>query len=253
MPFDCVKPFFEQLSVSLRATVQQLIGREVQSTVELQKEPASHGTWVTAIWNSDPPCRLALGLDERTAKMLARAMISETVGEQTALTEEDWELLNEFWTQALGRASTDLKQLLGEHNFDSPGFQTPEWQPAVSAEVSLNAGETVFPFEVRLSLEAVRRLSSVAESPVSEATQKPLPATGNLDLLLDVPLAVNLRFGQRRMILREILQLASGSVIELDRQAKDEVDLLLDDRLIARGQVVVVDGCYGLRVTEVCR
>jgi flagellar motor switch protein FliN len=60
-------------------------------------------------------------------------------------------------------------------------------------------------------------------------------------------------YGQQRMALRNILQLASGSVIELDRQAEDPVDLLLDERLIARGQVVVVDGCYGLRVTEVCR
>jgi len=59
-------------------------------------------------------------------------------------------------------------------------------------------------------------------------------------------------FGKQQMPLRNILKLASGSVIELDRQAEDPVDLLLDERLIARGQVVVVDGCYGLRVTEVC-
>jgi flagellar motor switch protein FliN/FliY len=78
-------------------------------------------------------------------------------------------------------------------------------------------------------------------------------AGNNLDLLLEVPLAVTLRFGQRRMPLRDVLQLSSGAVIELDRQAEDAVDLLLDERLIARGQVVVVDGCYGLRVTEVCR
>jgi flagellar motor switch protein FliN len=74
----------------------------------------------------------------------------------------------------------------------------------------------------------------------------------NLELLLDVNLAVTLRFGQRQMTLRDILQLRSGSVIELDRQTDEPVDLLLDDRIVARGEVVVVDGNYGLRVSEIC-
>ena len=54
------------------------------------------------------------------------------------------------------------------------------------------------------------------------------------------------------MTLRDILQLRSGSVVELDRQTDEPVDLLLDGRIIARGEVVVVDGNYGLRVAEIC-
>lgn len=74
---------------------------------------------------------------------------------------------------------------------------------------------------------------------------------GNLDLLLDVELGVTLRFGSRRMLLREVLELSAGAVIELDRLVQEPVDLLLDGKLIARGEVVVVDGNYGLRVSEV--
>jgi flagellar motor switch protein FliN len=74
---------------------------------------------------------------------------------------------------------------------------------------------------------------------------------GNLDLLLDVELEVMLRFGERTMLLREILDLGAGSVVELDRTIDEPVDLLLDGRVIARGEVVVVDGNYGLRVLEV--
>lgn len=73
----------------------------------------------------------------------------------------------------------------------------------------------------------------------------------NLDLVLDVELNVTLRFGQRLMSLREVLDLTSGSVIELDRQVDEPVELLLDGKVIARGEAVVVDGNYGLRVTEV--
>jgi flagellar motor switch protein FliN/FliY len=73
----------------------------------------------------------------------------------------------------------------------------------------------------------------------------------NLHLVLDVELNVTLRFGQRQLALREVLELTSGSVIELDRQVEEPVELLLEGKVIARGEAVVIDGNYGLRVTEV--
>jgi flagellar motor switch protein FliN/FliY len=73
----------------------------------------------------------------------------------------------------------------------------------------------------------------------------------NLKLVMDVELNVLLRFGQREMPLRDVLDLASGSIIELDRQVDDPVELLLDGKVIARGEAVIVDGNYGLRVTEI--
>jgi flagellar motor switch protein FliN/FliY len=73
----------------------------------------------------------------------------------------------------------------------------------------------------------------------------------NLKLVMDVELNVSLRFGQRQLPLREVLELTSGSVIELDRMVDEPVDLFLDGKLIARGEAVIVDGNYGLRVTEI--
>lgn len=73
----------------------------------------------------------------------------------------------------------------------------------------------------------------------------------NLQMVMDVELSVSLRFGQRMLQLREVLDLASGSVVELDRMVDEPVELFLDGRLIARGEAVVVDGNYGFRVTEI--
>jgi flagellar motor switch protein FliN/FliY len=75
----------------------------------------------------------------------------------------------------------------------------------------------------------------------------------NLRLVMDVELNVSLRFGQRQLPLRELLELTSGSVIGLDRQVDEPVELLLDGKVIARGEAVIVDGNYGLRITEVPR
>lgn len=73
----------------------------------------------------------------------------------------------------------------------------------------------------------------------------------NLKLVMDVELNVSLRFGQRQIPLRDVLDLGSGSVVELDRMVDEPVELLLDGKLIARGEAVIVDGNYGLRVTEI--
>jgi flagellar motor switch protein FliN/FliY len=97
-------------------------------------------------------------------------------------------------------------------------------------------------------------LSALASEPAAQnvaETQKFPTDPLNLDLVMDVELNVSLRFGQRQLPLREVLELSSGSVIELDRQVDDPVELLLDGKVIARGEAVIVDGNYGLRVTEI--
>lgn len=87
------------------------------------------------------------------------------------------------------------------------------------------------------------------EARVGAEDAAPFPA--NLDLLLDVELDASLRFGQRDMPLREILELRPGSVVELDRKLQEPAELLVSGRVIARGEVVIVDGHYGLRITDI--
>ncbi len=71
------------------------------------------------------------------------------------------------------------------------------------------------------------------------------------ELLMDVELEATLRFGSREMTLGEVLDLGPGDVIELDRQVNDAVDLLVGDKIVARGVAVLCNGKYALRVTEV--
>ncbi len=97
--------------------------------------------------------------------------------------------------------------------------------------------------------ELLAALSPADEAPQESKDRSVHPS--NLKLVMDVELNVTLRFGQRQLPLREVLELASGSVIELDRMVDEPVELLLDGKLVARGEAVIVDGNYGLRVTEI--
>ena len=76
-------------------------------------------------------------------------------------------------------------------------------------------------------------------------------ARQNLEMLLDVDLELSVSFGHTTLLLQEVLKLSSGSIVELNRSANDPVELLVNDSVVARGEVVVVDGNYGIRITEV--
>ena len=72
----------------------------------------------------------------------------------------------------------------------------------------------------------------------------------NLDLLMNVPLQVTAELGKCKMPVSDILKLGTGSIVELDRLAGGPVDLLVNSKLVARGEVVAIDDNFGVRVTE---
>ncbi|MDP4083045.1 MAG: flagellar motor switch phosphatase FliY [Bacillota bacterium] len=75
--------------------------------------------------------------------------------------------------------------------------------------------------------------------------------TKNLDMLLDIPLQVTVELGKTKRTVKEILELTSGSIIELDKLAGEPVDILVNNRLVAKGEVVVIDENFGVRVTDI--
>jgi flagellar motor switch protein FliN/FliY len=75
--------------------------------------------------------------------------------------------------------------------------------------------------------------------------------TPNLDILKDIELQVTLRFGSAQMSLKDLTGLSSGSVIELDRALADPVEVLVGGHVIAHGEPVVVQGVYGIRISEI--
>jgi flagellar motor switch protein FliN len=77
------------------------------------------------------------------------------------------------------------------------------------------------------------------------------PTVQSLDFILDIPLKVTVELGRSRMTIREILQLAQGSVIELAKFAGEPLEVLVNEKLIARGEVVVVNEKFGIRLTDI--
>jgi flagellar motor switch protein FliN len=83
-------------------------------------------------------------------------------------------------------------------------------------------------------------------NPNSETQSPP-----NLEVLLDIPMKVSVELGATQLPMREVLHLGTGSVVQLDRVADAPVDLYVNQRLVARGEVVVIEGSFGIKVTEI--
>lgn len=157
----------------------------------------------------------------------------------------------ELWRGLLEQIATAAAQAFAPGSSVSASIEEAAWSlGAPMAAYELRFGGAVLPLafadETRVQ-EPAGAVSGQVAGPVTSAKVAP----GGIDLLLDVELETSLRFGSREMPLNEVLDLGAGDVVELDRYISDPVDLLVGDKIVARGEVVLVNGSFGLRVLDV--
>jgi len=249
----------------------QITGSAVPCVVRAEMPPdlpaaGEKDLWAVVTCSGGLRGEMTLRLGGPTALHLAQVFMSEPVTAEAELTADYRDAVVELLRQVSGIVSTTAKARWGEVQLRVElAAAAPSWPSAGS--FWLRAGEegpTGMVLEFGLSASLVAELRSgkiAADKPVmGSSSSVPTtaseqadagPGTGALGLLMDVHLAITMRFGSRQLLLREVLELSPGAVVELDRRVQDPVDLLLDGRLVARGEVVVIDGNYGLRVTDV--
>jgi flagellar motor switch protein FliN len=223
--------------------------------------------WILAAASGAFRGEMGMRLAAASAIRLAQIFVGEPSAPAASLTPEYREAVVELLRQVSGLVVTAIKAQWGEVQLHLEiSAVAPSWPASSTAWLAVGEEPASQAYiELQLSAALVAALRTEKKEPVNQDSRTAAVSSHtanksaedskndrvNLDLLLDVELAVSLRFGSRRLLLREILDLSPGSVVELDRQVQEPVDLLLDGRVVARGEVVVMDGSYGLRVTEV--
>jgi len=217
--------------------------------IESLPKPMGAGVFgFAATVSGDEEGRFSVVLD---ADLLDSPLMGENVDQKAG-----WgELLREVADAAAGEllARTGAKcrveaieEITGESQI-SCAFQLKSadrsWAILVRDDVHTAVATTQAPAAVPTSSSEVMAASSVPALPAG--------ISPGVELLLDVELEATLRFGCREMLLGEILDLGPGDVVELDRHVADPVDLIVGDKIVARGEVVLVNGNFGLRVTDV--
>jgi flagellar motor switch protein FliN/FliY len=120
-----------------------------------------------------------------------------------------------------------------------------DWAAALKEQAAAGGGATIEP---GAAVEAVAQPANIFPRLSPGA-----PADGpqDLDLILDIPVQLTVELGRTRIPIKDILQLAQGSVIELDAMAGEPMDVLVNGCLIAQGEVVVVNEKFGIRLTDI--
>jgi flagellar motor switch protein FliN len=260
----------EAWKTCLQNVLSQVSGQP--SVFEISSEllaVADADVWYAVVVGGAVHGEMTLRLPAASGARLARKLLGETEPAAGAafegITAEQKEALEELLRQIAGTAATALAPSVGgEVQLHLSASVAPSWSSdaVICLRTRDEAGATIA-VEIQISPALATELQTKVQPRVqpasvtqtSESLSTPSstvsPAPASYGRLMDVGLEVKLRFGTRRMLLRDVLALSAGVVVELDNTLHSPVDLLLDGRLIAQGEVVVVDGKYGLRVTDV--
>ncbi len=191
----------------------------------------------------------------------AGAHVLVSAGVEEPADEEVRSTAIEILGQSFARLSQSLAERLGRPVATGAGAEhgdIPKSLPAGSVQLGF-AGVAAGAMDLHCSPRLAALLAGPAQPstsalvPVaaSEPPDSDCPGSATLDLLRDMELPVSVSFGRTEMPLQEVLKLAAGSVIELDRSVNDPVALLVNDTVVALGEVVVIEGNYGLRISEI--
>jgi flagellar motor switch protein FliN/FliY len=235
---DAVSELFRQFAGEAGRALKELAGGEVSfKWLGLDSFPGEPARQVGFQWSS--PAREPFTLIAELSPALLTALAPATPPPSPTATQSP---------PPPNSASQGLQGVGGSLN----GRPVPE---APSAGVGPPAGRSLNDPTVPAAPSAGAGSPAAAAFVLPTPTQPPAPSAPirdpKLELLMDVELNATLRFGECQMTLRDVLDLTAGSVVELDQYVQDPVELLVGKKVIARGQVVVVEGNYGLRVMEI--
>ncbi|MDW8106711.1 MAG: flagellar motor switch protein FliN [Armatimonadota bacterium] len=260
-------------------TVAELTGLTVDTVLHIQAQFKEH---------PDSPCLFIVGEQPAERAAAQRAILEATLGSAPETIDDTaLQAVQEFGTQLMQGLAIGFGNLSGK-TF-TPGQVVARYEPIVFPPNFLTVdGVIVTRLTVRVPerepialswmltedlARALLGMPAAASDPFASLTAEPsptqvpasAPATPafnslaeteesperNIDLLLDIPLEVSVELGRVTMLVRDLLEVGTGSIVELQKAAGEPVEVLVNGRLIARGEVVVVEDNFAVRITEI--
>ena len=213
-----------------------------------------------------------LSKDAASKKKKSKTEKKSSAEDSAEFTQEHGKALADLFGKFAAAAAKTLEAKLGgQCELKVSGNDRPGWSPGAQAGFRLTCPK-MLPILVgrHINEELASMLGGVpapsqeqkaagpqtntaappqAQNAASPPAEEERPAA-NVNLLMDVELEVTLRFGESQLELRKIIEMDSGAIVELDRQISEPVELLVNGTPIALGEVVIVNGNYGVRITE---
>lgn len=266
-----MKPFIDLVVAETTATIEGLMGKTPSVThtmdgdISLENIPVPYAiSYIVASGGGDGELGMIIPVEMGTA--LADMMLGGEGEVKKEMNDDDLDAIKEITANIFGAISTALnaQKELPKLNFTCTNIEfitqsmdLSRFNKAYIFNFSLDSIQSKFTILtsanfVKLFEQDKQPQSINIESPTPQAAAA-LTSTEykNINMILDVRLNVKVRIGQKRMLLKDVIAMDIGSVIELNQLANDPLEILVDDKVIAKGEVVIVDGNFGIQITEI--
>ncbi|WP_181232522.1 flagellar motor switch protein FliY [Helicobacter pylori] len=272
---DFIKIFIQEVVSTLEGLVgkapsvglEKEVSNSDESFLKLISAPYAR-VKISAIEKEESSIELLAPVDLVTA--LSDLMLGGEGASKEEMDNDDLDAFKEMASNIFGAIATSLKsqELLPKLNFTTINAEIAKELPKKEDY----AKAIVFSFKMEAIKESqIILLTTAAFERQFEKTHKEKEETTegaaeevkthdaslenieirNISMLLDVKLNVKVRIGQKKMILKDVVSMDIGSVVELDQLVNDPLEILVDDKVIAKGEVVIVDGNFGIQITDI--
>lgn len=275
--------FIKLFEYETSATIEALIG--VTPSVELKEEQelsiisniAPSIALVKLSVSGDLDANLMIALPLKLVAYLSDMMMGEEVSERESVNQDDMDAIKEVVSNIFGAISTSLsgQKELPVLFFSVSSVETITDTGEVSLEdfakmyvykFTLESLDSLFMFIIDEKLNDAFDGKYISEPKIADIGSEYLDSSGgmssgnislnkgelnNIALIMDVKLPVRVRIGKKSMLLKDVLNMDIGSVIELNQLANDPLEILVDNHVIAEGEVVIVDGNFGVQITTI--
>lgn len=277
---------FEEETVS---TIEALVGEAPQLTLNEEQELSIISNIVPPIVlvklavSGDVEAQAMVALPPNLAASLADMMMGDDPSDREDVSDDDLDAAKEIVSNIFGAIANSLsaQKELPVLSFSVDSIELIDESQDVSLEnfskmfvykFALGSTTSLFMFIIDEKLNnRIFGSSNESDLPTSEESQASSSSSGavvtddcgnaklqlseeemkNIALIMDVKLPVKVRIGKKRMLLKDVLNMDIGSVIELNQLANDPLEILVDNHVIAEGEVVIVDGNFGVQITTI--
>lgn len=275
--------FIELFKKETIGTIEGLTGQapelelKEEETISIVSNIIPPTAVIKAEVTGDVNANVAVAIPPTLATALGDLMLGGEGEGRESMDDEDLDATKEIVSNILAAFSTSLTSQndLPTLNFKVTDIEFIDESGEINLETfskmfvfNFNLGEisSLFMFVVDDSIESTLSGGAAESAPeekaetpsfIEESFEPSSPAhnksepDGNINLIMDVKLPVRVRIGEKKMLLRDVLSMDIGSVIELNQLANDPLDILVDNHVIAQGEVVIIDGNFGVQITAI--
>lgn len=254
--------FIEILLNEIKSTIEGLIGitPEINLINHSKNTGSTSPSYVKIVASVKPKGEIIFIIPPEFATAVTDLMLGGEGEAKSEVNEDDLDAVKEIVSNILGALSTaleaqeempNLKFEVGEVTFVNVEEDFEDLGYVVNFECKIN--DILKSCQVFMDKELY---SLISKEEIKEEAQKPaefsLPEEAkNLEMLLDVKLQLRVRIGSKTMLLKDVINMDIGSIVELNQLANEPLDILIEDKKIGEGEVVIVDGNFGIQITSI--